>query len=311
MNRVALLGLALLGGAVGCARTNEVATSDGGHDSVAAVDAVALGCGDGVVTGDEECDDGNRQDGDGCTNRCQWARCGDGIVRAGVEDCDDGSIGCAACQRCEGGPTVFSWQGNGHCYERVVAEHGTAADAQRGCWSRGGYLLTLGSEAEWDAVSRDLWGDGSERSWVGLTRLVDDQDVWRWQTGEPVRYARWQSGEPNNYNQQEDCVEIVGRDGWWNDAHCDDRRRSYICEREPWLVDPEGNHAYRVSYEAAPADWAAARDFCAALGGHLATITSSREQAFLEAHVHVPVWIGAVDTADGRGVSWLTGEQWG
>jgi cysteine-rich repeat protein len=48
-------------------------------------------CGDGSVeTGVEECDDGNRDENDGCTIDCKLARCGDGIVETGVEECDDG-----------------------------------------------------------------------------------------------------------------------------------------------------------------------------------------------------------------------------
>ena len=39
----------------------------------------------------EVCDDGNRSDNDLCTNACQVARCGDGILHTGVEQCDDGN----------------------------------------------------------------------------------------------------------------------------------------------------------------------------------------------------------------------------
>jgi len=53
-------------------------------------------CGDGTVGATEACDDGNESDLDGCTSRCQLARCGDGIVRVdrphgspGFESCDD------------------------------------------------------------------------------------------------------------------------------------------------------------------------------------------------------------------------------
>lgn len=49
-------------------------------------------CGDGVVEGDELCDDGNAQDEDGCVSTCVPAACGDGHVFAGVEDCDDGNV---------------------------------------------------------------------------------------------------------------------------------------------------------------------------------------------------------------------------
>ncbi len=48
-------------------------------------------CGDGVVEGDEVCDDGNDVDTDMCTNACEEAACGDGLVYEGVEACDDGN----------------------------------------------------------------------------------------------------------------------------------------------------------------------------------------------------------------------------
>ncbi len=46
-------------------------------------------CGDGFVGPDEGCDDGNMDDTDGCLSDCTLASCGDGIVQAG-EECDDG-----------------------------------------------------------------------------------------------------------------------------------------------------------------------------------------------------------------------------
>jgi cysteine-rich repeat protein len=48
-------------------------------------------CGDGQIAGEEECDDGNPNDHDACTNRCQFAVCGDGILQTGTEACDDGN----------------------------------------------------------------------------------------------------------------------------------------------------------------------------------------------------------------------------
>jgi cysteine-rich repeat protein len=50
-------------------------------------------CGDGNVDVDEgeACDDGNIQDGDGCTAECMLESCGDGVVQMG-EECDDGNM---------------------------------------------------------------------------------------------------------------------------------------------------------------------------------------------------------------------------
>jgi cysteine-rich repeat protein len=45
-------------------------------------------CGNGVVEGTEECDDGNATGGDGCSADCDFEECGDGILNQG-EECDD------------------------------------------------------------------------------------------------------------------------------------------------------------------------------------------------------------------------------
>lgn len=47
-------------------------------------------CSDGVVDDGEYCDDGNSDPNDSCVY-CRWARCGDGAVLTGVEECDDGN----------------------------------------------------------------------------------------------------------------------------------------------------------------------------------------------------------------------------
>jgi cysteine-rich repeat protein len=51
-------------------------------------DCRLFSCGDGVVDPGEACDDGNTTSGDGCEADCSLISCGDGIVQAG-EECDD------------------------------------------------------------------------------------------------------------------------------------------------------------------------------------------------------------------------------
>ncbi|AKF09344.1 DUF4215 domain-containing protein [Sandaracinus amylolyticus] len=64
-------------------------------------------CGDMAVNGPEQCDDGNASDTDACLGSCVSARCGDGVVRAGMEACDDGNAvttdACVACAIAECG----------------------------------------------------------------------------------------------------------------------------------------------------------------------------------------------------------------
>ncbi len=67
------------------------ATSTGTTSPESTSTGAAAVCGDGVVEGDEACDDGNQSDLDGCSNACALAVCGDGFVRPGYEECDDGN----------------------------------------------------------------------------------------------------------------------------------------------------------------------------------------------------------------------------
>jgi cysteine-rich repeat protein len=64
----------------------------GGNESSCSIDQAItvtdVVCGDGFLGTGEQCDDGNNDDNDECTNSCQFAMCGDGIVHNGVEECD-------------------------------------------------------------------------------------------------------------------------------------------------------------------------------------------------------------------------------
>jgi len=73
-------------------------------------------CGDGLVSGDEECDDGpENSDHAACTTLCKAAYCGDGLIQLGKESCDaedangDGSYG-GCTDLCQKGP---------HCGDKV------------------------------------------------------------------------------------------------------------------------------------------------------------------------------------------------
>jgi len=95
----------LVGGAVGscddlpgCVVASAAST---GHELARLVYGGATVCGNGVVDVGEDCDDGNTDPADACTDACYEARCGDGIVHTGVEECDDGdeNTAGASCDR--------------------------------------------------------------------------------------------------------------------------------------------------------------------------------------------------------------------
>ena len=69
-----------MGTTTGDTSTSDTSTSTG----------PAPACGDLVVDPGEECDDGNQEDADACSNMCASASCGDGKTQA-PEECDDGN----------------------------------------------------------------------------------------------------------------------------------------------------------------------------------------------------------------------------
>lgn len=56
-------------------------------------------CGDGYVSPHEECDDGNTDGSDGCTDLCMEAVCGDYRTWEGYEECDAGPEGSDECSK--------------------------------------------------------------------------------------------------------------------------------------------------------------------------------------------------------------------
>lgn len=64
---------------------------------------VSTSCGNGYVDVAEECDDGNRDDGDGCNEACllEKGRCGDQIVQKALgEQCEPFTHGRECTTRC-------------------------------------------------------------------------------------------------------------------------------------------------------------------------------------------------------------------
>ncbi|MEZ4385058.1 MAG: DUF4215 domain-containing protein [Nannocystaceae bacterium] len=80
----------------GAETTTDASSSDSGQTTQPPLPE----CGDGVVGGGEQCDDGNGSNNDACTVTCVAASCGDGLVWFGMEECDDGNLddddGCLA-----------------------------------------------------------------------------------------------------------------------------------------------------------------------------------------------------------------------
>ena len=266
-------------------------------------------CGDGVVLPEagETCDDGDRVDDDGCTNTCALARCGDGIVRRGVEACD--GPGCdPGCVRCTapGAASTFASE-DGHCY----AWFDTGArftDAKRQCdtWN---HAIVASFEGD-DEQAAVLAGLGlptttATRAWIGANDLVVEGDfLWTSAT----RLSAWRGG-PVPMLVDNDCVSVSGRGDWVNDP-CEtvEARKGYLCEREPWIGGSEGR-AY-LYVKGTVAAWDIAENDCRNLNAHLASGTAEEERTFLLAQPHFASWTGLTDFDQDDVLAWSNGEAY-
>jgi cysteine-rich repeat protein len=263
-------------------------------------------CGDGVVNGDEECDDGNSVSTDFCVE-CRSSRCGDGHVLAGVEDCDDGNIAdgdtCNAnCLACPAGAVTY----DGRCYW-VVTTAATWDAAAAACAADGGYLASIGSDAENTFVA----GLGVGEHWIGLEETPGGGPRdFRWQDDNLLslgNFTGWGSNEPST-GADDECVAIDA--GAWDAQSCT-LTRPYVCEREPPIVEAVTKHIYRRFTGEAELDYPSAIAACAALNppAHLVTITSQAEHDFIVSITDAGrLWIGLDDIETEGTHVWITGE---
>jgi cysteine-rich repeat protein len=160
-------------------------------------------CGDGVISGAEECEDGNTNPDDRC-DKCQ-------VV-------------------CLQGEHEFS--GNHHCYVDFNVAIVTYSSALVSCDGKGGKLVSITSQAEQDFVFNSVLDKSiAHPRWIGLTDLATE-GMYKWESSEPVAYTHWLSGQPDNFQDSEDCVEMFQGTGEWNDDNCT-YEYEYICEFIP------------------------------------------------------------------------------
>jgi cysteine-rich repeat protein len=277
------------------AAPGDLADAEPGAPDATAIDAppgfpdAATDCGNGVVEGNEQCDDGNAVDNDACRVDCRRATCGDGVTRAGVEACDDGNTQSgdtcsSSCQACAGG---FTDDTTGHCYQFVDTPM-SWPDALAECQSRRGYLGVLTTTNELELVGAHAPGFPY---WTGLND-IDSEGDFRWFDGEPViGQLPFAFGQPNGTDDNNDCVWAQSAAGDFNDLGCASQTTSRpLCEIDGAHVRPEDGHAYLFLFEKrSPGQQATT---CVALGAHLAVIDAPGEAAFLAQLATGAFWVG-------------------
>ncbi len=196
------------------ATTSSVADGGSGGSTVTGTGGMSMGgggggpttvCGDGTIDAGEECDDGDKDDGDGCTN-C--------IVDCPLEDA------------AKKDPASF------HCY-RFFDEKKKWDEAHDACVALGeGWdLAALSTIVERDFVLTVI--TQPVKTWIGANDR-ENEGTFIWSNGEPFSHNPgppfWENNQPNNFVNQ-DCVLLNG-DGTANDDNCGSNDR-YVCEHTP------------------------------------------------------------------------------
>jgi cysteine-rich repeat protein len=150
-------------------------------------------CGNGVVEGAEECDDGNVTDCDGCDSNCTFSStCGNGI-RCGAEQCDPpaGTPNAACCDA-----TCHYRAANTPCDDGELCTHGDACDAAGACAGSATPLPML--------QCRQPPAGRSSLQIVDSSPDEADRVTWRWEKGQLNSVADF--GDPQASTSYALCV---------------------------------------------------------------------------------------------------------
>jgi cysteine-rich repeat protein len=304
--------------AAGCAWL--VACGGGGNvDSDAelpVIDApnIPPGCGDGIVNGREQCDDGNNKNDDACTVQCKLSLCGDGILRATVEQCDDGNLidadGCTSeCMVCDAGDFAYG----GHCYRKLPAPMNWD-QARVACSAIDGYIVSLADGGEQMQINLAIQG----RFWLGLENtnpMFDSVSNYStWESGQRDGPRPFVAGTIATTPATSGFVVASRGDGSW-DLQARGLMEPVVCEISNRWLFAKDRHAYLVL--PGPFSWTAAAAVCTQLGAALVSYETDLEFgttnpfAFPLRRVDVPfnnqAWIGMTDEASEGNFRWLTG----
>ena len=226
------------------------------------------------------------------------------------------------------GEMTGGWTFNEHYY-RIYDKGLDWYAAKEYCENVGGHLVTITSQDEQNVLRTMLSQHQGKNFWMG--GLKDDSGKMRWITGEDFSYTNWSSSQPDHSSETAlmiytyDNPNVSGNDAYkWNDLAPDGTYQSeswfglenfgFICEWDFINVNDGkvrfNGHDYKKYEE--EMDWSAAKAYCETIGGHLVTITSQKEQEFLEYltsdGAREGYWIGGTDEETEGDYRWITGE---
>lgn len=124
------------------------------------------------------------------------------------------------------------WVKNGNlCYKFVVVSLSVRGksweDAENICKAYGGHLASISSQSDQNFMFTNIKQYTNGHFWIGYNDRANES-VFVWTDGANSTFTNWGYKEPNDYNKNEDCAEIPGNSGRWNDNDCK-KVYSYIC----------------------------------------------------------------------------------
>ncbi len=206
----------------------------------------------------------------------------------------------------------------GNYYLVVDAPNMMWKEAKAACEEMGGHLATVTTKAEQEFLAGYI-GRHTGTYFLGGYKFTDTN--WEWVTGEPWGYTNWRYDQPDDKGGSQSFLRLAysSQYNWyynWDDIQSfgdNGVPTHYICEWDtdtPVSIAEHNGHYYSVINLGLI--WTDASDYCKRLGGHLATVTDSKEQEFVEklATDRDRYWLGGTDVRINGQWNWVTGEAW-
>ena len=121
-------------------------------------------------------DNGNAVNTDACVGSCVAAKCGDGFVQAGAEECDDGNaVDNDACSNtCKAVAACAGWSWNGGCWYTAGAVNQTCTTV---CQTHGGFNIGASTHAG-NQVGMHFWpAKANGSNWVNIECSSTDNNT--------------------------------------------------------------------------------------------------------------------------------------
>uniref|UniRef100_A0AC34G6W6 C-type lectin domain-containing protein n=1 Tax=Panagrolaimus sp. ES5 TaxID=591445 RepID=A0AC34G6W6_9BILA len=184
----------------------------------------------------------------------------------------------------------------------------TFISAEIACNEMGGNLTSIHDAFENNFLSNQSQQFSDDDFWVGLSRLISGN--WTWMDNTTIDYTDWAPKEPANL----DCAAVLKKDSSWLASDCS-KAKPYVCK----IRDNKYCYSGYTYYE--PTDscygytrtfpyegnWTLSEQYCQSEGGHLVSLHSAAEHAFVWNLLPYNPWTGLTRKDNTSEFKWSDG----